>query len=100
MNLEELINKDIKLCQFNNEFKEYVKSCGLSKIKKRDLDKIIERFGVTVFHAIEFSQVYNLIATDETNRVMQVWTRTIGYLTIAIALMTLIMLYISIRNMN
>lgn len=99
MTLKELLEKDIGLYDFPEEFKNYVKSTGLNKVRKKDLDTIIEKFGVVIFNMTEFSDTYKLVSSDETNRTMQGWTKAIGYLTIAIAIMTLIMTILTyIRN--
>ncbi len=62
MTLDELlkINPDILTLQNLNDFFD---KQDISKFSKKDLDKIIKRFGVKVFMMPVFPQVYNLIAT-------------------------------------
>lgn len=65
------------------EFKNYVESRGLKNIKVKDLNKIIDTYGMNILYLANFNEIYKLVSERESNR-------TMNRLTWWIALMTLI----------
>lgn len=92
MNIEELLCCDLQQLASREGFEKYIKDIGLIKVRKKDLDKIVNKFGVIVFGISGFSEVYQLITSDDTNRTMKRWTIAIGIMTFFIFLMTAAML--------
>lgn len=76
-------------------FKNFVKKYGIFNIRKSDLDLILKSHGVDVFNVVAFGELYHLISEHEINCTMEGWTKKIGLLTIAIAIMTAIMMLLS-----
>ncbi len=89
MTLEELL-----CCQVTTieDLEKYFAAVGINHVKKKDLDRIIEKFGMVVFKLNCFSQVYQVISERETARVMHNWTLVIGVMTILYTVMTFLML--------
>jgi len=90
MTLEELLSHE-ESCTGNME--KYFATVGLTHVKKKDLDRIVERFGLVVFKLYCFSEVYKIILENETSRTMHVWTYIIGIMTILYTIMTFIMFF-------
>lgn len=67
--LEELLEKD-RLA--SKDIEAYFKKTGLKKIKKADLDLIIEKYGTGILHVANFSLVYNL-KLEESNKRLFFW---------------------------
>jgi len=90
MTIEELLSHE----ETNTEdMEKYFATVGLTHVKKKDLDRIIERFGLIVFKLYCFSEVYKIVLESETSRAMQRWTYIIGIMTILYTIMTFIMLF-------
>lgn len=90
MSIEELL----RLEEYTSEdLERYFSSIGLNHVKKKDLDKTIEKFGISVFKLYCFSEVYKIVSERETSQIMHTWTYIIGIMTILYTLMTFIMLF-------
>jgi hypothetical protein len=89
MTLKELLEDENTTIE---NMQSYFKSVGLSHVNRRDLDKIIDRFGLTIFGLTCFSEVYKVVLERETSSTMRLWTYIIGTATIIYTLMTFIML--------
>lgn len=89
MTLAELLNsEDTELeCM-----QQYFKTVGLKHVKRKDLDKIIEKYGLVVFKMSCFSEVYKIIIERETSKRMHYWTLVIGIMTIVYTIITFLML--------
>lgn len=89
MSLDELLN----LKEYGPEdLEKYFSSVGLNHVRKRDLDKIIDKFGLVIFKLYCFSEVYKIVLENETSSIMHKWTYIIGVMTILYTIMTFIML--------
>lgn len=96
MKLEELL--DIETLKLNStHIENYIDKKGLGKVKKKELDKIIERHGIRVLHFTNFSSVYEIISADDTNRTMKMWTQAMGIMTFMILIMTFVILKYTIK---
>ncbi len=85
----------------NNGLEEFIKdSGGLNKVKKKDMDKIVEQYGLTVFEIPVFVKIYELIASDDTNRTMKYWTIAIGLMTLIMMIFTILTWYKTINPLN
>ncbi|MDQ2088136.1 hypothetical protein RBH29_17055 [Herbivorax sp. ANBcel31] len=60
------------------------------------MDKIINHFGLIAFEITGFSELYKILSAIDADKSMKNWTRRIGVLTIAITVMTLLMLIINV----
>lgn len=90
MTLEELLSYEESSTE---NMKKYFSTVGLTHVKKKDLDRIVEKFGLVIFKLYCFSEVYKIILENETSRTMHVWTFIIGIMTILYTVMTFIMLF-------
>lgn len=89
MTLDELLNLE----EYGPEdLEKYFSSVGLAHVRKKDLDKIINKFGLVIFKLYCFSEVYKIILENETSRTMHKWTYVIGIMTILYTIMTFLML--------
>ena len=89
MTLEELLKGDSS--SYEN-MEKYFSTVGISHVTKKDLDKIIDKFGLVVFKLSCFSEVYKVVLESATSRIMQRWTYIIGIMTILYTVMTFIMM--------
>lgn len=89
MTLEELL---IRESSNYDDMEKYFKTVGIDHVTKKDLDKIINKFGLIVFKLSCFSEVYKVVAENETSKTMRLWTYIIGIMTILYTLMTFMML--------
>lgn len=78
--------------KFDDYFRAYIKTTGIENVRKDHLDRIINKFGINIFEYNQFADLYKVKAADETNGFMKKWTLVIGCFTIAMTVMTLIML--------
>jgi len=89
MLLEELLSKEkVEVPDLEN----YFATVGLNNVKKKDLDRIIEKFGLVIFKLYCFSEVYKVVLENETSHRMHIWTLIIGIMTILYTIMTFLML--------
>ncbi len=89
MELHELLsNKTYSV----ESMEDYFKTVGLNHITSKDLDKIIDHFGLVVFKLYCFSEVYKIVLERKTSRRMHTWTFIIGIATIIYTVMTFLML--------
>lgn len=89
MTLDELLNLESSTIEC---MEHYFKTIGINHVKRKDLDKIIEKFGLVVFKMSCFSEVYKITLERETSKRMHAWTLVIGVTTVIYTAMTLIML--------
>ncbi len=89
MTLEELLNHEASSIE---DMEKYFKTVGLNHIDRRELDRIIDKFGLVVFKMNCFSEVYKIVLERETSRRMHNWTFIIGVMTVLYTVMTFIML--------
>jgi len=89
MTLDELLSHETSSIE---EMEKYFSTVGINNLKKKDLDKIIDKFGLVVFKLYCFSEVYKIIMENETSKMMKMWTYIIGIMTILYTVMTFIML--------
>ncbi len=90
MTLEELLNHEESSTE---DMEKYFATVGLTHVKKKDLDMIIEKFGLVIFKLYCFSEVYKIVLENETSSTMHRWTYIIGTMTILYTIMTFIMLF-------
>lgn len=89
MTLEQLLSHKESSTE---NMEKYFATVGLTHVKKKDLDMIIEKFGLVIFKLYCFSEVYKIVLENETSRSMHRWTYIIGTMTILYTIMTFIML--------
>lgn len=89
MTLEELLSHGTSSVE---DMEKYFKTVGLNHVKRNDLDRIIDRFGLVVFKLNCFSEVYKIVLERETSKRMHTWTYIIGIMTILYTFMTFLML--------
>ena len=89
MTLDELINREASTIE---DMELYLKTIGINHVRRRELDKIIDKFGLVVFKLSCFSEVYKVALERETSKRMHAWTLVIGVMTVLYTLMTLFML--------
>lgn len=89
MTLEELLNHDEASI---DDMEKYFATVGLKHVDKKNLDQIIEKFGLVVFKLYCFSEVYKIVLENETSKNMRRWTYLIGVMTVLYTVLTLIML--------
>jgi len=89
MTLEELLDHDEARI---DDMEKYFATVGLKHVNKKNLDQIIEKFGLVVFKLYCFSEVYKIVLENETSKNMRRWTYLIGVMTVLYTLLTLIML--------
>ena len=89
MTLEELLEHEETHIE---DMEKYFATVGLKHVNKRDLDRIIEKFGLVVFKLYCFSEVYKIVLERETSRNMRRWTYLIGVMTVLYTVLTFIML--------
>ena len=82
MTLEELLNHEASSIE---DMEKYFKTRGLNHVKREDLDRIIDKFGLVVFKLNCFSEVYKVVLERETSKRMHTWTYIIGIMTITTA---------------
>lgn len=69
------INKYLYREHFSYEdFSEFIDEAGIHNVTKKDMDKIVEKFGFAVFLNEHFVSLYNFISTSETSDKMAKWT--------------------------
>lgn len=90
MTLEELLKDQTAS---TNNMEDYFKTVGIENINRKNLDKIIQKFGVVVFKMYCFSEVYKIILDRETSKRMHTWTYVIGIMTILYTLLTLLIYF-------
>lgn len=90
MTLEELL-KDEAASTKNME--DYFKTVGIEHINRKNLDKIISKFGVVVFKMYCLSEVYKIVLERETSMRMHTWTYVIGTMTILYTITTILMYF-------
>jgi uncharacterized membrane protein len=74
------------------DMEHYFKTIGINHVSRKQLDKIIGKFGLVVFKMNCFSEVYKIVLERESSRRMHTWTFVIGVMTVLYTAMTLIML--------
>jgi hypothetical protein len=89
MILEELLSKNEAS---SADLESYFSTVGLNNVTKRDLEKIINKFGLVIFKLYCFSEVYKIVLENETSRTMHRWTFVIGIMTVLYTIMTFLML--------
>jgi hypothetical protein len=89
MTLDELLHRESSTIE---DMEHYFKTIGINHVNRKDLDQIIEKFGLVVFKMSCFSEVYKITLERETSRRMHSWTIVIGVMTVLYTLMTLVML--------
>lgn len=89
MTLDELLSHKTSNLE---DMEKYFSTVGINHVKRKDLDKIIDKFGLVVFKLNCFSEVYKVITENETSKTMRRWTYIIGTMTILYTVMTFIML--------
>jgi hypothetical protein len=85
MTLDELLHREDSSTE---DLEQYFRTVGLNHVTRRELDRIIDRFGLVVFKLYCFSEVYKIILERETSRRMQAWTIVIGIMTVLYTVMT------------
>ena len=90
MSLDELLSRNDTT---TDDLEQYFKTVGLNHVKRKSLDRIIDRFGLVVFKLYCFSEVYKIILERETSRRMHLWTIVIGVMTVLYTTITFIMLF-------
>lgn len=90
MTLAELLSHEASSIE---DMEKYFKTVGLNHVKRSDLDRIIDKFGLVVFKLNCFSEVYKVVLERETSKRMHTWTYIIGIMTILYTVMTFIMLF-------
>ena len=85
MTLDELLNREDSSTE---DLEQYFRTVGLNHVKRKELDKIIDRFGLVVFKLYCFSEVYKIVLERETSRRMHTWTIIIGIMTVIYTVMT------------
>ena len=94
MSLEELLNINPNHIT-SSDFERFFDKKGLGKVTKKELDRIVDTLGITVFYFSSFGKIYDLVSANDTNRTMGRWTIAIGIMTLFILLMTAAMMYMT-----
>lgn len=82
MSLEEFINKMKTNDWTMDDFDKYVKSCGgLTKLKKRDLDIILNQNGYLLRQDF-FMDIYKIVSDNESGKAIRIWTWIAGIATV------------------
>lgn len=90
MTLDELLKREDSSTE---DLEEYFKTVGLNHVTRRELDQIIDRFGLVVFKLYCFSEVYKIVLERETSTRMHAWTTVIGVMTVIYTVMTFLMFF-------
>jgi len=90
MTLDELLNREDSSTE---DLEQYFRTVGLNHVKRKELDKIIDRFGLVVFKLYCFSEVYKIVLERETSRRMHTWTIIIGIMTVIYTVMTFLLYF-------
>jgi hypothetical protein len=90
MTLDELLNREDSSTE---DLEQYFRTVGLNHVKRKELDKIIDRFGLVVFKLYCFSEVYKIVLERETSRRMHMWTIIIGIMTVIYTVMTFLLYF-------
>ena len=75
-----------------DNMQSYFKTVGPGYVNRKDLDKIIDKFGLTIFGLSCFSEVYKVVLERETSSTVRFWTYIIGATTIVYTVINFIML--------
>jgi hypothetical protein len=89
MTLRELLDDEDTSIE---NMQSYFKTVGFGHVNRKDLDRIIDRIGLTIFGLTCFSEVYKVVLERETSSTMRFWTYIIGTATIVYTVMTFMML--------
>jgi hypothetical protein len=68
------------------DFEEYVKTVGLHKIRRKNLDKLIESKGRNVFLMKDFKDVYEIAILNDNTRLTNIWGVIIVLAVIAVGI--------------
>ena len=68
-------------------FEKYISQKGMRKVKLKELDKIVDRFGTEVLAYVAFRQVYTIVSNRESNVNTRVWSAFCMFMGIIIALL-------------
>jgi hypothetical protein len=97
MTLEELIGRKKDEGLNTIEFEEYINTVGLNNTDEKDLELIIETYGIGVFNTTLFPEVYKMVSTknndrqtSNTNEIMRFWIILIGIMTTVMAFMMIL----------
>jgi len=90
MTLEELLNREDSS---TDDLEYYFRTVGLNHVTRRELDKIIDRFGLVISKLFCFSEVYKIVLERETSRRMHAWTTVIGIMTAIYTVMTFVIYF-------
>ncbi|MEH7157459.1 hypothetical protein [Neobacillus drentensis] len=71
------------------EFKEFVDTYGINKVKKKDLDNIIKKHGLDVTGNRGFLELYTIKCSESSGRAMTWLTIIIGILTVAVSVVSI-----------
>ena len=96
MTLEKLLSIDNVYKLSQNDLINYFNEVGYKNLKSEHVEEIIKHFGSDIFGFTGFSEIYFAVTSRESDKVMNRWTRCIGWFTVAIGIMTFIMLMIAI----
>jgi len=90
MSLQDLLDSQESCIE---DMEKYFGTVGLNNIKKKELDLIIDKFGLVVFKMNCFSTVYNVVLENETSKIMHMLTYVIAIMTIIYTILTFIMVF-------
>lgn len=96
MNPKYLNKEQFSFRDFGNFVKD---SGGLSKVKKEDMDALIDHYGFDIVGIVQFPETYEMVAANESNDVMKKWTITTGVLTLIVTVATIVNLVLFIQSM-
>lgn len=76
------------------DFLAYVTHQGIENIKTDDLNKIIQKTKGDILNFANFDFIYNIVSSNESNKVITKWTITTGVLTIIVTVATIVNLFL------
>ena len=60
-------------------FNTYVTQCGgIDKLKKEDLDAMINKIPAETIHSDSFMDIYKLVSANESGKIIKIWTWIAG----------------------
>lgn len=69
MTLEVLLSHETSNLE---DMEQYFRTVGLNPMNRKDLDRIIDKFGLVIFKMNCFSEVYKIVLERETSKRMHI----------------------------
>jgi hypothetical protein len=97
MTLDEVLSYDV---YHYERIHKFVAQTGIQNVTVADLDKIIARYGHEILGIVDFFQLYNIVSSNESNRVMKRWTQLSGVCTVVVTVATIVNLIVFILSLQ